>query len=61
LVKRGLQTPVTITTDGAVGLTKASDALWPQAWRIRWQCRETGLCGVDPRERALGQEVLEWV
>jgi putative transposase len=27
LVKRGMQTPVTITTDGAVGLTKAIDAL----------------------------------
>lgn len=35
LVKRGLQTPVTITTDGAAGLTKAIDALWPKALRIR--------------------------
>lgn len=35
LVKRGLQTPVTITTDGAAGLTKAIDAVWPKAWRIR--------------------------
>jgi len=35
LVKRGLQTPVTITTDGAPGLTKAVDAIWPKAWRIR--------------------------
>lgn len=35
LVKRGLQTPVTITTDGAPGLTKAIDAIWPKAWRIR--------------------------
>ncbi len=35
LVKRGLQTPVTITTDGAAGLTKAIDAMWPKAWRIR--------------------------
>ncbi|MGE4096240.1 MAG: transposase [Candidatus Binatia bacterium] len=35
LVKRGLQTPVTITTDGAAGLTKASDVMWPQALRIR--------------------------
>jgi transposase-like protein len=35
LVKRGLQTPVTITTDGAPGLTKAIDAIWPQARRIR--------------------------
>jgi putative transposase len=35
LLKRGLQTPVTITTDGAVGLTKAIDALWPKSLRIR--------------------------
>ena len=35
LVKRGLQTPVTITTDGAPGLTKAIDVLWPKSVRIR--------------------------
>lgn len=35
LVKRGLQTPVTITTDGAAGLTKAINAIWPKAWCIR--------------------------
>ena len=35
LLKRGLRTPVTITTDGAGGLTKASDALWPKSLRIR--------------------------
>jgi transposase-like protein len=35
LVKRGLQTPVTITTDGAPGLIKAIDAMWPRALRIR--------------------------
>lgn len=35
LVKRGRQTPVTITTDGAVGLTKALDAIWPKSLRIR--------------------------
>jgi transposase-like protein len=35
LVKRGLQTPVTITTDGAAGLTKAIDTIWPKALRIR--------------------------
>jgi len=36
LLKRGLQTPVTITTDGASGLTKALDAIWPKALRLRW-------------------------
>jgi transposase-like protein len=35
LVKRGLQTPVTITTDGAAGLTKAIDVIWPKSLRIR--------------------------
>ena len=35
LVKRGMPTPVTITTDGALGLTKAIDAMWPKALRIR--------------------------
>jgi putative transposase len=35
LLKRGLQTPGTITPDGAPGLTKAIDAIWPKAWRIR--------------------------
>jgi putative transposase len=35
VVKRGLQTPVTITTEGTPGLTKAIDALWPKALRIR--------------------------
>jgi transposase-like protein len=32
---RGLQTPVTITTDGAPGLGKAVDAMWPRSPRIR--------------------------
>jgi putative transposase len=35
LVKRGLQTPVTITTDGTVGLTKAVDTRWSKALRLR--------------------------
>jgi transposase-like protein len=35
LVKRGLQTPVTITTDGAPGLITVIDAMWPQSLRIR--------------------------
>jgi transposase-like protein len=35
LVKRGLQTPVTITIDGASGLIQAVDAMWPRALRIR--------------------------
>jgi transposase-like protein len=35
LAKRGMQVPVTITTDGAIGLTKAIDAMWPKSLRIR--------------------------
>ena len=35
LAKRGMQVPVTITTDGVPGLTKAIDAMWPQSLRIR--------------------------
>src|SRR5262249_4114381 len=35
LVKRGMRSPVTITTDGAGGLTKAIDAIWPKSKRIR--------------------------
>lgn len=35
LAKRGMQTPVTITTDGATGLTKAIEAMWPKSLRIR--------------------------
>ena len=35
LAKRGMPPPVTITTDGAPGLTKAVDAMWPKSLRIR--------------------------
>ncbi|MBT9258570.1 MAG: transposase [Clostridiales bacterium] len=35
LVRRGLPTPLTVTTDGAPGLIKAVDAMWPEAERIR--------------------------
>jgi putative transposase len=35
LAKRGMQVPVTITTDGAIGLTKAIAAMWPKSLRIR--------------------------
>jgi putative transposase len=30
-----MPTPVTLTTDGAAGLTKAIDAMWPKSLRIR--------------------------
>jgi putative transposase len=39
---RGRQVPVTRTTEGASGLPKAIDALWPQSLRIR--------CGLHKRQ-----------
>jgi putative transposase len=35
LTLRGLQTPVTITTDGAPGLSKAVAFVWPKSLRMR--------------------------
>jgi transposase-like protein len=35
LVKRGLPTPVTMTTDGAPGFIQAIDAMWPRSLRMR--------------------------
>lgn len=35
MVKRGLPTPLSITTDGAAGLIKAVEKVWPQSRRIR--------------------------
>jgi transposase-like protein len=35
-VKRGLRPPATLTTDGALGLTQAIDAVWPKSLRMRW-------------------------
>lgn len=35
MARRGLGAPLTITTDGAPGLTNAVDLMWPRSWRIR--------------------------
>ena len=35
LVSRNLPTPLTVTTDGAPGLIKAAEAMWPEAERLR--------------------------
>ncbi len=35
LVRRGLRTPLTVTTDGAPGLSKAVEAIWPESQRTR--------------------------
>jgi len=42
LATRGLPPPVTLTTEGAAGLTTAIEALWPQALRLR--------CGFPTRQ-----------
>ena len=42
LGKRGMRPPITSTTDGALGGTKAIDPLWPQSLRIR--------CGFHKRQ-----------
>ncbi len=35
LVSRGLPVPLTITSDGAPGLMRAIDQVWPDSWRLR--------------------------
>jgi len=40
LVRRGLQTPGTLTTEGAAGVTQALAALGPQARRVRGGCHK---------------------
>ena len=35
MIRRGLQPPLTVTTDGAMGLTTAVDETWPRAYRVR--------------------------
>jgi transposase-like protein len=41
MVKRGLGVPLSITTDGAPGLTKAVEAMWPESLRIRCWAHKT--------------------
>lgn len=35
MVRRGLRTPLTVTTDGAPGMIKAVETLWPKSLRVR--------------------------
>lgn len=35
MVKRGLRTPLTVTTDGASGVIKAVEAMWPNSKQVR--------------------------
>jgi putative transposase len=58
-VKRGLRPPATITTDGAIGLTQALDAVWPTSLRVRcWfhkrqDCRQEVPAQAWPEVKAL--------
>ncbi len=42
MVSRGLKVPVSVTTDGAPGLTKAVDEIWPKSLRIRCWVHKMG-------------------
>ena len=49
MVKRGLRIPLTVTTDGAEGLIKAVEAMWPKSKRIRcWFHKMQNLQGKVP-------------
>ena len=51
MVRRGLRTPITITTDGAPGLIKAVEAVFPNSLRIRcWYHRMQNFCSKVPEE-----------
>jgi transposase-like protein len=65
LTMRGLQTPVTITTDGAPGLITAVDFVWPKSLRIRCWCHtmQTLIQKVPPQAwpavKALGVDMRD--
>ncbi|MCL6581909.1 MAG: IS256 family transposase [Firmicutes bacterium] len=51
LVRRGLGVPLTVTTDGAPGLIKAVEAIWPEAERIRcWAHKMRNVLDKVPEE-----------
>lgn len=63
LVRRGLRTPLTVTTDGAPGLIKAVEGMWPEAERIRcWVHRMRNVLDKVPDEaRSVLKAYLEAV
>lgn len=63
LVRRGLRVPLTVTTDGAPGLIKAVEAIWPEAERIRcWVHKMRNVLDKVPDgERAVVKAHLEAV
>ena len=49
VVRRGLPTPLTVTTDGAPGLIQAIETMWPEAERIRcWVHKMTNVLDKVP-------------
>jgi transposase-like protein len=51
VVSRNLPVPLTITTDGAPGLIKAVEAMWPESERIRcWFHKMQNVLGKVPQE-----------
>ena len=51
LVSRGLRPPVAVTSDGAPGLIKAIEAVFPKSIRIRcWYHRMSNFRGKVPQE-----------
>jgi putative transposase len=51
LVRRGLPVPLTVTTDGAPGLLRAVDEVWPQSLRVRcWAHKMRNILAKVPEE-----------
>ena len=51
MIKRGLRVPTTVTTDGAAGLIKAVEAVFPKSLRLRcWYHRMKNFCDKVPEE-----------
>jgi len=63
VTRRGLKIPLTVTTDGAPGLIKAVEAMWPEAERIRcWVHKMRNVLDKVPEEaRAVLKPYLEAV
>ncbi len=50
-MRRGLKVPLTVTTDGAPGLIKAVEAIWPEGERIRcWAHKMRNVLDKVPEE-----------
>lgn len=60
LLRRGLPTPLTVTTDGAPGLIRAVEVIWPEAERIRcWVHKMTNV--LDKVPEAFRSTLKAWL